>query len=529
MIHIGNIEINEEASSFAEIPKIIHQTWKSKIIPEAYLNFQKSWHKHLPNWEYRLWTDEENRAFLAANYDWFLPIYDAYPKAIMRVDAIRYFWMYHYGGVYVDLDFEALKSIEPLLANPKIVIGLEPEKHLEKVTVQQKGFHHILCNAFLASIPKAPFWEFVILQLIKSHKNQDPLEATGPLFLTRAYDLFKDKKSITLLPSALLYPIDEDTGYENLKNKSSSTLSPHDDAYAIHHWSGTWWREEASDEQMSQRKLSYLNFFAALELPNTDQPFAQNSWCRILQNGRLYQQHAINLQKVSATLISQPEPLPLVSCLMVTKNRFAMAQKSIDCFLSQTYPNRELIIVDDGNDTQLKDWVKDLNENRIRFFHLQDEGKNLGVLRNLSRQYAKGEYIAQWDDDDFSHPNRLLFQMTLIQTYELDGCTLQREQLWFPAKQKLGYSGRRLWEGSMIGKASKLPLYLAKKRGEETEAITYLGLNEKVALLDFPELYTYCFHGENTFDEPHFERLWQAGSYQFKDSEYEESVQLWNT
>ena len=156
MPHISyNTLINTESATISKIPKIIHQTWKDKTIPLSYLDFQKSWQKHLPNWAYRLWTDEENRAFLATHYDWFLPIYDAYPKAIMRVDAVRYFWMYHFGGLYVDLDFEALKSVEPLLDNQKIVIGLEPEKHLKKATVQQKGWKHILCNAFLASIPQS--------------------------------------------------------------------------------------------------------------------------------------------------------------------------------------------------------------------------------------------------------------------------------------------------------------------------------------------------------------------------------------
>ncbi|GAB5554778.1 MAG: hypothetical protein Sapg2KO_43690 [Saprospiraceae bacterium] len=519
-----NIGLIEQEQPFTQIPKILHQTWKDKTVPSVYLAFQKSWQKHLPDWKYRLWTDEENRAFIAKHYNWFLTIYDAYPQAIMRVDAVRYFWMYHFGGLYVDLDFEALKSVEPLLDKQEIVIGLEPGKHLKKELVQQKGLKHILCNAFLASIPKAPFWTFVILQLIKHHKNTSPLEATGPFFLTQCYDLFKNKTSISLVPASLLYPIDEDTGFKNLTEKSNSMVVTHQEAYVIHHWSGTWWRAKVSKKAIAQKQLYFLNFFAALDLPSNVHPIAQNIWYRVLQNGIVYKQAELNLEKEASRFLNQSKELPLVSCLLVTKNRFQQAKKAIHCFLAQSYPNRELIIIDDGLDTQLRNWVEELKEDQVHFFHLPAEGKKLGVLRNLSREYAQGAYIAQWDDDDFSHSNRLLFQMIMIVKFNLDGCTLQREQLWFPKKQKLAYSNRRLWEGAMVCSNEKLPAYHERKRGEETDAVTHLALNGTIALLDFPELYTYCFHGSNTFDEPHFEQIWQMASFHFPDNEYQNKI-----
>lgn len=236
---------NKNPDTSLQIPRIIHQTWKDQAIPDKYLAFQKSWRTYLPKWEYRLWTDEANRTFLEKHYDWFLPIYDAYPKPIMRVDAVRYFWMYHFGGLYVDLDFEALKSIEPLLLNQKTVIGLEPEDHLKRPFLQKYGFKHILCNALMASVPKAPFWEFMVLQLIKHHKEEDPLAATGPFCLTQGYDSFKDKSSISLIPSELLYPIYEGASFNHLKNKSETNSPISNEAYGIHHWAGSWWRDFA--------------------------------------------------------------------------------------------------------------------------------------------------------------------------------------------------------------------------------------------------------------------------------------------
>lgn len=37
-------------------------------------------------------------------YPWFLDTFDGYPFPIQRADAIRYFVLAHYGGVYLDLD-----------------------------------------------------------------------------------------------------------------------------------------------------------------------------------------------------------------------------------------------------------------------------------------------------------------------------------------------------------------------------------------------------------------------------------------
>src|SRR6476661_4563148 len=96
------------------IPKIIHQTWKNESIPQEMATFQQTWKEHHPDWEYRLWTDRDNREFIENYYSWFLPVYDAYRENICRVDAVRYFIMYHYGGLSV-----LLLS----LLNPVILFG----------------------------------------------------------------------------------------------------------------------------------------------------------------------------------------------------------------------------------------------------------------------------------------------------------------------------------------------------------------------------------------------------------------------
>ena len=52
----------------------------------------------------QLWTDKKAREFIAAEYPWFLETFDGYTYPIQRADAIRYFVLHHFGGIYIDLD-----------------------------------------------------------------------------------------------------------------------------------------------------------------------------------------------------------------------------------------------------------------------------------------------------------------------------------------------------------------------------------------------------------------------------------------
>ena len=65
---------------------------------------------------FQLWTAKSSRDFLEKEYPWFLKTYDTYPFGVQRVDALRYFLMRHFGGIYIDLD-----NVRPSLLPPKIL------------------------------------------------------------------------------------------------------------------------------------------------------------------------------------------------------------------------------------------------------------------------------------------------------------------------------------------------------------------------------------------------------------------------
>jgi glycosyltransferase involved in cell wall biosynthesis len=112
---------------------------------------------------------------------------------------------------------------------------------------------------------------------------------------------------------------------------------------------------------------------------------------------------------------------PLVSCIMPTRNRRRFVSQAIGYFLRQDYPNRELVIVDDGDDS-IANLVPP--DSRIRY-HRLDKPIPLGAKRNFACELSTGELIAHWDDDDWMAVDRLSVQVAQLLAAGADACGLR--------------------------------------------------------------------------------------------------------
>lgn len=88
---------------------------------------------------------------------------------------------------------------------------------------------------------------------------------------------------------------------------------------------------------------------------------------------------------------------PLVSCIMPTANRHKFVPLAIKYFLEQDYPSKELVIVDDGNQS-VAALIPD--DPRVKYYYTEPLG-TIGVKRNYACDKASGEIIVHWDDDDW--------------------------------------------------------------------------------------------------------------------------------
>lgn len=112
------------------IPKIIHYCWFGRgEIPQMAINCIESWHKYMPDWEYRLWNEDN---FDVSSNLYTKEAYDA-KKFAFVTDYVRLFALNTYGGVYMDTDVEILKPLDDLL-NLTAFTGYEGSKHKPPVT-----------------------------------------------------------------------------------------------------------------------------------------------------------------------------------------------------------------------------------------------------------------------------------------------------------------------------------------------------------------------------------------------------------
>ena len=89
----------------------------------------------------------------------------------------------------------------------------------------------------------------------------------------------------------------------------------------------------------------------------------------------------------------------LVSVEMVAYNAAGCIGRAIESVLSQTYPNFELLIVDDGSTDGTRLKVEQYDDGRIRY--IQQSHRNAASARNRAIREAKGKYILCVDSDDF--------------------------------------------------------------------------------------------------------------------------------
>lgn len=87
---------------------------------------------------------------------------------------------------------------------------------------------------------------------------------------------------------------------------------------------------------------------------------------------------------------------------------------AIKSILKQTYSNFELIIIDDGSTDKSKAVINSFKDERIRFFHFN---QNLGIASRLNEiiNIAKGKYFARMDADDIMFPDRLTIQVQFLE------------------------------------------------------------------------------------------------------------------
>jgi hypothetical protein len=196
------------------IPPVIHRVWVGgqELPPEA-IRWEQTWRRHHPNWEMRLWRDEDVQALVPAE-----PL--ARCRSASEISNLaRYAILAHCGGVYIDTDVECRRPFDALLAGVEAFAGWESE--------------HRLGTAVLGAAPgRSVFKHLAGLSRVTAARSINNVESTGPGLLTL---VAADHPAVTRFDREFFYPYRWD--------EPDRRDEPFPDSYAIHHWSLSWSNE----------------------------------------------------------------------------------------------------------------------------------------------------------------------------------------------------------------------------------------------------------------------------------------------
>jgi glycosyltransferase involved in cell wall biosynthesis len=107
---------------------------------------------------------------------------------------------------------------------------------------------------------------------------------------------------------------------------------------------------------------------------------------------------------------------PLVSITSAFYNTGPVLIEMIESVLAQTYPNWELVLLDDGSTDDSRARVEALDDPRIRV-HANDRNRGRSYSLNRLTQLAQGDFIARMDSDDLASPTRIEKQVAFLQAH----------------------------------------------------------------------------------------------------------------
>ena len=103
----------------------------------------------------------------------------------------------------------------------------------------------------------------------------------------------------------------------------------------------------------------------------------------------------------------------LVSILIPAYNAEKWISHTINSALSQTWKNKEIIIVDDGSCDNTFEIAKKFESDNVKV--VSQENKGASSARNTAISYAQGSYIQWLDADDLLAPDKIAIQMSFAQ------------------------------------------------------------------------------------------------------------------
>ena len=205
------------------IPKIIHQIWVGKPMPDHLKTYCDSWRQLHPDWEYWLWSD--------ADLQWLVnrDIYDRWPELAprnagqFRSNIGRLEILAEHGGIYADCDMEPLRPFNELLD------GVDAFTSWHRPARSKKK--NLLTNGLIGCTPEHPTFVKLVEGIpanVVRRKGMRSTYTTGVWYVTDEVRRQQLMDTLTVYPSHYFYPYQPDQLHHQGRKFPES--------WAVHHW-----------------------------------------------------------------------------------------------------------------------------------------------------------------------------------------------------------------------------------------------------------------------------------------------------
>lgn len=205
---------------------------------------------------------------------------------------------------------------------------------------------------------------------------------------------------------------------------------------------------------------------------------------------------------------------PSITAVMVTgktPDRYPLARGAVQSFLSQDYTGKMTLLVINDNAVPLYADPQSLPANVIELRVRNPKACTLGELRNIAFNHVDPDtYMVQWDDDDYSAPSRLRYQ---VEHTKPGTATVLRWQTQFDLRTGACFAGCGResmvhgFAGTMLFPAATAARFTLKPKGEDTDFLVALKKERRLEVLsNMPTDFIHFCHLNNTWHPEHVMR-----------------------
>ena len=173
-----------------------------------------SWRRNHPKWRHIFWTGRGGQQLVQRAFPGYKSLYQNYSSELHRFKVDRFFVLYHFGGIFADLDVESLRPLDKLIDRYSCVLTEQPLIH-QALLFDQKSPNYVV-TSFMACSPRHPFLKFV-LEMLETYQpydsNIEPSierieKSVGSLFLGDVLQLYKIAFNRTVAEEVHILPPD---------------------------------------------------------------------------------------------------------------------------------------------------------------------------------------------------------------------------------------------------------------------------------------------------------------------------------